>query len=141
MNKKQLKDTLKPLIKECVKEVIIDEGLLSGIVAEVLVGVNMANANVITENENKAPSKKKSTTQTLQEENRRRQKLNTDRKKMLDAIGNKSYNGVDLFEGTKPLSRGGSPQETSPAGSSGPLSGIDPSDSGVDITAFFGKGG
>jgi hypothetical protein len=140
MNKKQLKETLKPLIKECVKEVIIEDGLLSGIVAEVMVGVNMANAQVITESSNNTLNTEKRKTKALHDENHRRRKIDADRKKMLDAIGNDSYNGVNLFEGTEPLKRGGTPQESSPSGASGPLSGIDPSDAGVDITAFFGKG-
>ena len=143
MNKKDLKEMLKPMIKDCVKEVIYEEGMLSGIVAEVLVGVNMAGANVLSETAsgNRTPdTPRKSEAQALQEEKHRRQKIQADRKKMLDAIGNDSYNGVDLFEGTEPLRRGGRPSESGPSGASSPLSGVDPGDAGVDISAFFGKG-
>jgi len=143
MNKKDLKEMLKPMIKDCVKEVIYEEGILSGIVAEVLVGVNMAGANVLSETTsgNRTPDPpRKTEAQALHEEKRRKQKVQADRKKMLDAIGNDSYNGVDLFEGTEPLRRGGNPSESSPAGASSPLSGVDPNDAGVDISAFFGKG-
>ena len=50
----------------------------------------------------------------------------------------KSYNGVNLFEGTEPLAKGGT---TSPAATApGALAGVDPSDSGVDISAFFNAG-
>ena len=55
---------------------------------------------------------------------------------MLDAIGKSAYNGVDLFEGTNPISRAGSP--SSAGGASGPLSSVDPGDPGVDISALFG---
>ena len=58
-------------------------------------------------------------------------KLNETRKKMLDAIGQNSYNGIDLFEGTTPLAR-----ESSPGNS---LGGVDPADSGIDITGLVGR--
>jgi hypothetical protein len=34
MNKNELKKVLKPLIKECIKEVIFEDGTLSSIIAE-----------------------------------------------------------------------------------------------------------
>ena len=47
------------------------------------------------------------------------------RQKMLEAINADAYNGVDLFEGTAPLNKGGDPGDTlSPQG---PLSGVSPS--------------
>ena len=39
MNKRDLNKMLKPLIKECVKEVIFEEGALSKIISEVMVGL------------------------------------------------------------------------------------------------------
>ena len=53
------------------------------------------------------------------------------RKKLMDAIGNDAYNGVDLFEGTTPMSTHSEPK----AGS------VDlgaPGDSGVDISGLIG---
>ena len=38
MNKDQLKKTLRPMIKECIKEVIFEEGILSSIISEVVKG-------------------------------------------------------------------------------------------------------
>ena len=38
MNREELKKTLRPLIKECIKEVIFEEGVLSGIISEVVKG-------------------------------------------------------------------------------------------------------
>ena len=38
MNKSELKKVLKPLIKECIKEVIFEDGTLSSIIAEVMRG-------------------------------------------------------------------------------------------------------
>ena len=50
---------------------------------------------------------------------------------MLDAIGNSSYNGVNLFEGTIPMA-----QTSEPAN---PLANTDPFDSGIDISNLMGN--
>ena len=42
MKKNEFKKILKPLIRQTVKEVILEEGLLSGIVAEVARGMSAA---------------------------------------------------------------------------------------------------
>ena len=55
---------------------------------------------------------------------------------MLDAIGNSKM--ANVFEGTEPLRDSGN-TESHPG--SGPLSGVDPSDAGVDISALFGLAG
>ncbi len=39
MNKSDLKKVIKPLVKECIHEVLLEEGLLSNIVSEVVKGV------------------------------------------------------------------------------------------------------
>ena len=46
---------------------------------------------------------------------------------------------IDLFEGTEPLSSAGSATHNSQA--QGPLSGIDPTDAGVDISGIMGIAG
>ena len=140
MNNDDLKHTLRPLIKECVKEVIFEEGFLSGIVTEVLMGVQAAGAMPIVEHS--APPTPKTRPQGPDEaelqvyDDKRKRKMQETRQQMAEAIGRDAYNGIDLFEGTKPLSKGGTAGRTeSPAGA---LAGVDPNDSGVDITAFFG---
>ena len=40
MNKTELKKILKPLIKQCIKEVIFEDGTLSNIVSEVTRGLS-----------------------------------------------------------------------------------------------------
>ena len=72
----------------------------------------------------------------LEAAEKQKQKLAETRKKMLDAIGKDSFGGVDLFEGTTPIKKGGSPN--SPATPSSALEGVDPSDSGVDISSLLG---
>jgi len=136
MKKSELAKILKPLIKECVKEVIFEEGVLSGIVSEVVQGMG---AIPLVERQ-KQPTPRIIEEQSKQDEMRlheRKNKMDVTRKKMLEAISQNAYNGVDLFEGTKPLRRGGNPStEGKPPSDS--LSGVDPSDAGVDISSLLG---
>jgi len=118
MNVNELKKALKPLIKQCIKEVIFEEGVLSGIISEVMVGVNAAP--VIRE-QKQAPKPKPNNDQA-------RRKLQEQRKKMMEAIGKDSYNGIDLFEGVEPVTE--SNQQS-------PLANISPGDAGVDISQLF----
>ena len=129
MKKSELKLILKPLIKECIKEVIFEEGVLSNIVSEVAQGLG---GQTIVE------TKQQPTTPQRNYEKERQvaqQKLQETRKRMLEAIGSDSYNGVDLFAGTTPTR---APAESKQGD---PLAGMDPSDPGVDISGFFGGTG
>ena len=119
MNKKELKQMLKPLIKECIKEVIFEDGTLSSIISEVIQGVGQP----IVEQKQRPQYETKQKT---------RERLNEQRKKMMDAIGGDAYNGVNLFEGTTPTT----PQNHQ---THGPLDGTDPEDSGVDISSIMNK--
>ena len=126
MKKSELRQVLKPLIKECIKEVIFEEGVLSNIVSEVAQGLG-GQTIVETKQQPAEPQR------NYEEENRSaQQKLQETRKRMLDAVGKDSYNGVDLFAGTTPSA---APAETNQGD---PLSGVDPRDSGVDISQLFG---
>ena len=132
MNKTELKKILKPLIKQCIKEVIFEDGTLSTIISEVASG--LGTANVISET--KLVSKKQ-TLETDQEAKARRAKnqhsLEIRKKKMLEAIGKDAYNGVNLFEGTTPAPSQGEQGK-------GALSGVSPDDPGVDISSFASAG-
>ena len=125
MKKSELRQVLKPLIKECIKEVIFEEGILSNIVSEVAQGLG---GQTIVETQQPTPPQR-----NYEEESRvAQQKLQETRKRMLDAVGKDSYNGEDLFAGTTPSA---APAETKQGD---PLSGVDPRDSGVDISQLFG---
>ena len=124
MNKTELKKILKPLIKQCIKEVIFEDGTLSNIVSEVTRGLS---TQVMTETQ---PIKQKS--MKLESENDAALRLER-KKRMLDSIGKDAYNGVDLFEGTTPAP----PQREQGQGA---LSGVDPRDPGIDITKFASSG-
>ena len=128
MNKEQLRKTLKPLIKECIKEVIFEEGVLSGIISEVMKGTGTQR---IVETQTQPTYQKPQIDYEAQERKRKNQ-----RRKMLDSIGRDSYNGVDLFEGTTPMSsRDSGRSATSPQGAKA-LDGVAPNDPGVDLSAF-----
>tara|TARA_R100001591_G_C4232645_1_gene152306 strand:- start:53 stop:481 length:429 start_codon:yes stop_codon:yes gene_type:complete len=129
MNKNELKKILKPLIKECIKEVMFEDGTLSTIISEVIKGTD--SRTVVTESVK--PSFESNDMSEKRLEDKRKQ-LREQKRKMLDAIGKDAYNGVDLFEGTTPMTnpnRGA----LNPQGS-GALDGIDPNDSGVDLSGF-----
>ena len=48
MKKSELRQVLKPLIKECIKEVIFEEGVLSNLIKEVAVGIGSQQTIVET---------------------------------------------------------------------------------------------
>jgi hypothetical protein len=122
MNKNELKKILKPLIKECIKEVVFEEGTLSTIISEVVKGTSVTN-QIVSE----AASNQEITA-------RKHEQILEQKKKMLDAIGKNAYNGVDLFEGTTPAPPDRSGARV-PHGSKA-LDGVDPNDPGVDISGF-----
>ena len=107
MNKAQLKKLIKPLVKECVKEALIEEGVLSLVVSEVVKGVSSATPVLETKKVAK-PAPKQELDYTRIAETK--EKINQHQKKLLDAIGTEAYNGVDLFEGTRPISDSGAPK-------------------------------
>jgi hypothetical protein len=127
MKTQQLKKILRPLIKECIKEIIFEEGTLSTIISEVVKGTS--GASMIQESQR--TQQLESNEEILHKKN---VQLKEQKRKMLDAIGRSAYNGVDLFEGTTPTS---APQQNSmsPQGAR-PLDGIAPNDPGVDISGF-----
>jgi len=134
MNKSQLKKLIKPVVKECIQEVLIEEGLLTEVVAQVASGMSR---QPIVENKPKKRNDKLFN-EDLQMQRKSREankKLQEHRRKLLDSIGGDAYNGVDLFEGTEPMRQSGTPgQAHNPS-----VLGDDPSDAGVDISSIMGN--
>ena len=124
MKKTELKQLIKPLVKECIHEVLLEEGLLSNVVSEVAKGLQ---SNVVLETQTKQPPPQDLTQKNLEA----KKKLTEHRKKMLDAIGKDAYNGVDLFEGTNPEGMNTPKQGAVDLGS--------PGDAGVDISSIMGN--
>jgi len=132
------KSELKNIIKECVKEVLFEEGVLSNLVAEVAFGIAKAQNTLVEANTTQQESKKtkndKAMIAEMQEAERKR--LLETKRKMLDAIGNSKMGGI--FEGTAPLKDGGSPGSAS---AHSPMAGRDPGDAGIDISGLFSVAG
>jgi len=125
------KSEFKEMIKESVKEVLVEEGVLKTVISEVVKAVGTIQVQPETTAGQQLFAQKAIREATQKQ----KQKLTEKKEKMLDAIGKDSYGGVDIFEGTTPLKSGGSP-DTSPAPSSA-LGGVDPHDAGVDISNLF----
>ena len=131
MKKSELKNIIQPIVEECVKDALLSSGLLSKVISEVIAGVQ---GGLMTETRQTAPVQQQvqpAPQQTNQINQAERQKVLENKKKLLDAIGSSSYNGVDVFEGTKPLKKGGSASKKS--GGYKAFDGVDPNDPGVNI--------
>ena len=128
MNRAELKKAIKPLVKECIQEVLIEEGLLSNVVLEVVKGLQ---GNTIVESKSGPAQERATKTSSTQKNNRK--KINEHRTKLMKSISKDAYNGVDLFEGTEPMRR----QESHPAADGATDLG-NPNDSGVDISSLMG---
>ena len=136
MKKNQLKQLIKPIVKECIQEVLIEEGLLTEVVSQVTAGLTK---QPIVENK---PKKRNDSlfNEDLQMQRKSREankKLQEHRKKLLDSIGGDAYNGVDLFEGTEPIRESATPG----AANRPSVLGDDPTDAGVDISSIMGNAG
>ena len=133
MKRTELKRLIKPIVKECIRESLLEDGILSKVISEVVRGI-VPQKQIV---EAKAPP---AVIQNNKEAvKKERQKLMETKRQMLDAIGKSSYNGVDLFEGTSPVAKAGVPNSGPQA--NGPLSGVAPEDSGVDISSLMGNVG
>ena len=136
MKTHELKKILKPLIKECIKEVMLEEGgVLSKVVSEVAHGMG-ATANMQIVSESKENNREDAARQQREAQARRKQADIEKRKKLLDSIGKEAFGGVNVFEGVEPLSTAGSVDNR--AQGQGPLSGVAPNDPGVDISNLLG---
>ena len=124
MKKNELKQVLKPLIKECIKECIFEEGVLSGIITEVVSGLE--NQRIVTEGV---------TIKTKNEEVERQERIKileekaeADRQERIKKLNESAkVGGVNVFEG---IDESSLPVEKT---GNGPLSGQSPGDPGVNI--------
>lgn len=130
-------EKFKNLIKESIKEVLVEEGLLKEVITAVM------------QEAQQAPQSPKLAAQEDHEisaahiKEKNNEKISQARAMMMETIGKSSYSdlynleGIDLFEGTTPLGRGGTPGEA--AAGQGPLSGVEPDDAGVAIDSLLGN--
>tara|TARA_Y100000296_G_C4958018_1_gene149551 strand:- start:91 stop:507 length:417 start_codon:yes stop_codon:yes gene_type:complete len=129
MKKSDLKQLIKPLVKECIHEVLLEEGLLSNVVSEVAKGLQ---GNLVVEaRPPQANVQPREDAQMHRQAQKSREDLKEHRRKLMDAIGNDAYGGVNLFEGTEPLHSNEPKQGQADLGN--------PKDAGVDISSIFGN--
>ena len=127
MKRSELKKLIKPIVRECVQETILNEGLLSNIVSEVAQG--LGNQTIVEHKEKVVPR--------LSNENSVvKEQIKEYRKQLLDEVGKDAFNGVDLFEGTRPAAPQMNEMQTA-----GALSSQSPEDAGVDISGIMALGG
>jgi hypothetical protein len=128
MKKSQLKRVIKPIVEECINEVLLEKGLLSNIISEVVKGIQPLQQFPVQQRpvmqENKLMQQQR---QELQEQ--KYEMMKAQKRKLLDAAGF----GVDVFSGTEPIEEAADPSN----GQAGALSGVAPNDAGVDIAGIM----
>ncbi len=117
----EFKKVIRPLIKECIKEVILEEGILSNVVSEVARGLN---GSLVTESKSSGPNE--------EELRMKAEALEKERQERIKRLNESARMNVDVFEGTRETIE-------SPQGS--PLSGVSPGDAGVDISDIVNMAG
>tara|TARA_R110000824_G_scaffold70682_1_gene181182 strand:- start:554 stop:961 length:408 start_codon:yes stop_codon:yes gene_type:complete len=124
------KTELKKIIKECVKEVIFEGGIVSDLVSEIAAG--FVKANLL---EGRGQKESTNMTERVLKNNvvqrKERESYKQNKKKLSESL-NKRYAGADLFEGTTPA------PTTAANSGQGSLSGVDSGDKGIDISGIPG---
>jgi len=129
MKRNELKKVLKPLIKECIKEVIFEDGTLSGIITEVARGLTNVQVSAPQPIREQKVIKSAVPSEAVLEA---RRSLETTKKNLQNSTGLKG-----IFEGTTPMRSGGG----SKSSQHGALRDMDPSDPGVDISGIMNIAG
>ena len=120
------KSELKFLIKECVKEVLFEDGVLAGLVTEVMVG--MTKAQMLTESKPAPLQDKSRKTEKLTES----KKINETRKRMAEALGDSPLG--EVFNDVEPI-------RESKVNTHSPLANTDPTNAGVNISGIMNVAG
>jgi hypothetical protein len=121
MKKSELKSIIKPIVEDCVREVLLKQGILSTMISEIMIGVSKQQPIV----ENQAPIQNKTNNTQAK---KKLANLHKAKSKLLDEIGRDSFRGVNVFEGTTPA-----PGPSSGGSKYGAMKDLDPSDAGIDI--------
>ena len=124
MKTQRLKKALKPLIKECIKEIIFEEGVLSSIIRE---AQGNPSKPVI--------KKEKPFTKFIEKPKKETKRLTESRKAMRKVIAEK-LGDFDPFEGTTALSE----NQASGKPSGDPMANVESDDPGTDISNIPGFG-
>ena len=116
MKANEFKKLIKPIIKQTIKEVLLEEGVLSNIVSEVAIGLQ--NQRIVTEGV--------TVTKKTEDLEAKAERLERQRQEKIKKLNESSKLG-GVFTGTTPLVE---------SSGQGALAGTSPTDAGVDITAI-----
>ena len=119
MKPNEFKKILKPLIKQTIKEVLLEEGVLSKVVSEVVAGLN----HTLVETQKVSPKH----TESVEDSKEKEKLYEKQRKERIKRLNESSGLGAQVFSGVAELSE---------PDSNSPLSGVRPTDAGVDISAI-----
>ena len=126
MKKSEIKKIIKPIVKECINEILLQkEGVLASVVSEVARGLQQGGSPIV---ENKAITQDDAEIRELERkhEQERQERI----KRLNESVGS------DFFKGTTPA-----PAATSESSTRGPLSGVSATDAGVDIRGLMAVAG
>ena len=129
MKKSQLKNVIKPIVKQCLNELLIEQGLLSNIISEVVKGIQPMHQQPTHQQIAVADQQKLLQQQRAELQEQRQQMMKENKRKLLYAAGF----GVDVFQGTSPIQETSDPSN----GEAGALSGVAANDPGVDINGIM----
>ncbi len=129
MKKSQLKRVIKPIVEECINEVLLEKGLLSSIISEVVKGIQPLQQSPVQQKPVMQENNKLMQQQRQELQEQKYEMMKEQKRKLLDAAGF----GVDVFSGTQPIEEAADPSN----GQAGALSGVAPSDPGVDIAGIM----
>tara|TARA_R100000995_G_scaffold70307_1_gene38880 strand:- start:1823 stop:2245 length:423 start_codon:yes stop_codon:yes gene_type:complete len=129
MKKSQLKKVIKPIVEECITEVLLEKGLLSNIISEVVKGIQPQQQSFVQQRPVMQENNKLMQQQRQELQEQKYEMMKEQKRKLLDAAGF----GVDVFSGTQPIEEAADPSN----GQAGALSGVSPSDAGVDIAGIM----
>jgi hypothetical protein len=121
MKTNELKKALKPLIKQCIRECIFEEGVLSGLVTEVVRGLEIKP--MIAESAAVSIERRDDKALKLKQEEYERERQ--ERIRRLNESTKIKTNNVDIFEGTDPIIAEGNEHS--------PFAGTSPGDEGINI--------
>jgi DNA-binding protein H-NS len=117
MNKSDLKKVLRPIIKECITELLLEEGMLKNVVQQITEGMQLQSQEV-----------------TLKEEEKHSyEEVKKKTNKVIEAMKKRKIGGTNIFEGTTPAPG----QTSSAAQAANPLAHRRPDDAGVDISNLY----
>tara|TARA_B100000287_G_scaffold329078_1_gene313660 strand:- start:752 stop:1141 length:390 start_codon:yes stop_codon:yes gene_type:complete len=118
MKVREFKKILKPIVEQTVKEVLLEQGVLSSVVTEVVKGMQSGGVTLVSENVEKEDTSNK--------EDDMQEKYEKERQARIKRLNESA--GFDVFEGTRSLP---------PESSKSPLSGVSAADEGVDISGIL----